>query len=151
MTALAADKAYISRKREDRATRLDGTALAASVFYNGAMVMRNAAGKLVPATDTTALVFAGIWDQEAYTVGAADEDLSVLVGQIEWIAQDGNITQAMVGKVAVVLDDQTLTNDTTASAVAPVKVGSIISLETRHGVAGVWTWTGVTDGRLIAP
>jgi len=147
MAALADEKTDVHRKG------LDGRYVkvilkTTKTFYPGAMCSYDTSGDVVPSTDAASEIFAGIYDGATLTT-TADTDGQLLIGQKEWIRQDGNITAAMTGKVAVVLNDQTLTNATTATN--DVKVGQILELESFGGNAGCWIVTGKTDGLVVAP
>ena len=147
MAALADDKTDVHRKGL-RGVPIKVILKTTKTFYNGAMCSYDSTGDVVPSTDASGETFAGIYDGPTLTT-TADTDGELLIGQKEWIRQDGNITAAMTGKVAVVLDDQTFTNATTASN--DIKVGQILELESFGGNAGCWIVTGKTDGLVVAP
>ncbi len=87
MTALSDDKYPIARKAERQARYVKCILKTGKTFYPGAMCSYDSTGDVVPATDTSGEIFAGIYDGEAQTT-TADTDGEILIGQIEWIAQD---------------------------------------------------------------
>jgi hypothetical protein len=140
MAALSADKL----RRTRALSTLDIVDLQgadSSTFYDGAIACVNTSGKIAVGADTASFVVAGIVRKQLVT-GASNTALVQLErGHQEWIAQDGNITIAMIGKDASILDSGTLTN--AATATNDIRVGRICELETINGVAGCWVAVGV--------
>jgi hypothetical protein len=88
-------------------------ALAASVkVFAGAMLMRNAAGNILPAVTGTAMI--GVGRAEEYvdnsTGSAGDESITFRAGRFRYDNSAGadEITIAEIGKVCFAVDDQTV-------------------------------------------
>src|SRR3990172_5752227 len=104
MTALAAD-----RQTQSRHTGLQKYPVeAGEVIYKGAMVSVDDDGYLMPAQDTAAHRVVGVADEKVDNTGGADgaKDCRVVSGRAFRFAAS-SITQAMLGDLMHVVDDQT--------------------------------------------
>lgn len=79
---------------------------AATTIPAGAMVAINAAGLAVNASDTAGLTVMGRAEHRASTADG-DTTIDIARGAFYW-GNDGTITQAAVGQLATVLDNQTV-------------------------------------------
>jgi len=125
MAALTADRLTMTKG----ALRRQGYKVAANVvIFAGAMVAINAAGFAVPAADVAGLSrVVGVAAAKVNNIGGSDGTVDVVVeygGQFLFAVS--GITQANVGRLAVVADDQTLT--TAATATQDIPIGLIRSL-----------------------
>lgn len=86
----------------------------------GAMVCADANGLAVNASEAANLVAVGRAQHRA-TYSAGDRKITVMIGVFLW-ANNGNVTQASVGRTVVIVDNQTvgLAADTTIDIVAGV-------------------------------
>ena len=110
MTALAAD-----RQTTEKSASLKSYPVAAVVIYKGAMVCLNAAGYLTPAANTAGLSpVVGVADEKVdnSTGAAGAKNCRVLSGKAFKFAAT-SITQAMLGSMMYVVDDQTIDDTTT--------------------------------------
>ena len=151
MTALSANKKRY--KRGDFELAPIAMLAADSIeIYEGSILMDNGSGKLTVAADTAAAYVLGV-SRYRHTTGTAAATYPTVdrpgQGAAEWFAQDGNITAAMIGTWAVVLDDATATNATTATNDVPL--GRIEQLETIAGVSGVWLSGVGAFATIVAP
>ncbi|PWE29971.1 hypothetical protein DDZ14_16140 [Maritimibacter sp. 55A14] len=89
-----------------------GPVAAAALIFEGALVMRNAAGDLVPASTATGLMGVGRAEERAdNSAGAAgDQNLAYRPGVFRFANSAGGdaIGQADIGKVVYAVDDQTV-------------------------------------------
>ncbi|MFQ5894105.1 MAG: hypothetical protein ACE5H5_07300 [Nitrospinota bacterium] len=104
---------------ENRETdRKDGVLLAipvaaATVIYKGALCAVNASGYLVPASDTAGLRGGLVAYEQADNSGGADGDIKCRCYRRGIFLYDAtSITQAMVGQMMYVVDDQTVDDAT---------------------------------------
>ena len=105
MTALAADA---NRKTRGNAGRQTGYLMAASqTIYKGALVMINASGLAVPATDAAAGIVVGVADEQVVSAASGSYWIKVRSGEAFLFAAS-SITQAMVGTAMYVVDDNTV-------------------------------------------
>ena len=123
MAALTADKMrdYTGEYKKARLPVAASTKL-----FTGALACNNAAGNLVPASDTANLSLRGvIWARIDNTTGAAGDKMAEYQwGQVEKLAINGVTLDASdIGKDCFVFDDQTVTDSATAAN--DVKVGRI--------------------------
>lgn len=127
MAALSVDRAtVISATGAERSGRGD-VAANANIFY-GAVIARNAAGFVVPATDAAAIKVIGIAQQAANNTGGADGAITVayvtcVTAELDNAA--GAIVQASKHTFCYVADDHSVT--TAAVAVNDVVVGTVVS------------------------
>lgn len=111
MTALAADK-EIGRK-EQGPWQVYPVA-ASTTIYKGALVAINSSGYLVPASDTAGLRLAGVAMEGKDNSSGSNGDLEckcAVTGVFPVVAS--SITQAMVGRMLYIVDDQTVDETTT--------------------------------------
>jgi hypothetical protein len=121
MAALAADRQTRYRAQEARHRRC-GVA-AATTIYKGAIVCKNAAGYLVPGSDTAALTCVGIAEEQVVNAGAAGAlDCGYATGMdVELVNSAGTIVQA--SQKAYAADDQSV--NPTGTSVHHVLVGTV--------------------------
>lgn len=115
MAALAANRIFRRAGTVRRTTKAQVAANA--VIYNGAMVAKNAAGYVVPASDTAALKVIGVcWGGGANNTGGANGALTIDVveGDFEMVNAGGAVTQASFLAAVYVATD----NEVTTAAVA---------------------------------
>lgn len=120
MTALAADRNTQSKIGGIQVYPVDG----GSVIYKGAIVAVNAAGYLIPASDLAASKVVGVADEKVDNGSGADGALNcrVVSGRAFKFAAT-SITQAMLGEMMYVVDDQTF-DDTLGTN--GIKVGRLV-------------------------
>jgi hypothetical protein len=123
MTALAADRGTRTRAHAAQRTR-SGDVAATKLIYRGAIIARNAAGYVVPASDAAALKVIGIADQHVDNTAGADGALTVTytTGVDAELVNDGNIVQARKEGRCYVVDDQTVTDFAHSSYKIPVGI-----------------------------
>lgn len=136
MAALAADR--LTRTRAGGSTRMGTADLAANAkIYNGALIAKNAAGYVVPASDTAGLKVIGIALQAGDNTGGADGALSItyLTGvEAELDNAGGAIVQASDHALCTVSDDHSVTT-------AAVTVNDIVAGRVRRfDAASVWVY-----------
>lgn len=122
MAALTANKNLEARAY---VKGLDPFPVAAStVIYKGAIVALNAAGFAVPAADTAGLQVVGIAHDKVDNSTGANGDKNVIVeyGR-EYLMAAASITQALVGDLMYVVDDQTV--DDAAGPTNDIAVGRL--------------------------
>lgn len=124
MAALTAD-----RNTPTRAGNITVGQLAAAVkVYAGAILMRNAAGYLVPATTATGLVGVGRAEQQVDNTSGSAGDLTVNFrpGAFRYANSAGGdeLTIADIGTACYAVDDQTVakTSDTSSRSLAGILV-----------------------------
>lgn len=108
-----------------------------AIIFAGAAIALNAAGFVVPASDTAALKVIGV--AEAYvnnTGGAAgDKEVPFVTGlDVEFENAGGAIVQASVGLRCMVADDQSVT--TVAVAANDIPMGRVVEFTTTK----VWVY-----------
>ncbi len=115
----------------DRATtRADGALCAfkvgVDIIYEGALVMTDATGWLVAGSDTTGCNFAGVAYETCDNSGgsAGDKKCKVHLTGIFDFAYDGTATQASVGALLYLKDDQTL--DVVGDVTHNIPVGRVV-------------------------
>jgi hypothetical protein len=120
---------------------------ASNHIYAGSIVAVDSAGKAVPASDATGLKVVGRAEVASDNVTAATysatKALNVRRGVFRW-ANGGSFTDAHVGDLAYVADDQTVT--TAASVTYDIVAGVIIDVDTD----GVWVDTFAVGGQGAA-
>jgi hypothetical protein len=128
MTALAAS---VDRARENNANVIKGAALIAtsSVLYNDALVCHTATGTLVPAADSTAITFAGMFTGVNGNRQRATGD-GVLVGEFETgfdvcLPCAATVVAALRNDAIYAADDEGVTNVTTLGP----QIGIFLRLE----------------------
>jgi len=113
-----------------------------AVIHKGAGVCTNAAGYLVPASDTAALTTQGVADESVDNTGGDNGDVycRVLVGVAEFLTEGGSaVTVADHGKPVYWLDDQTVVK--AGGATNDVKAGTLENLDPeRSGRAWIRTF-----------
>lgn len=143
MTALADDKPDIAIRQEAMGRTRKVTFKTGDTYYNGAIICYESGGSdAVVGSDGAGLRIAGVFHGETFTT-TADTEGEVKTDHVEWFRQDGNVAASDVGSVAIILDDQTVTN--AATATNDIELGEILELETRYGNAGCWVHVGRTD------
>jgi hypothetical protein len=136
MAALTADRNTTTKKSE----QLERPAAAAKVFYAGALVALDAAGRATPGAVATTL--RGVGRCEAFVdngAGAADAvNVKIRRGTFRWANSSAGdaITAADIGTDCYIVDDQTVakTNGTNTRSVA----GKIMDVD----ALGVWVRSG---------
>jgi hypothetical protein len=135
MAALTTDRKYKIRAGGTHKAETYKIA-AATTIYNGAVVAFNAAGYLVPASDTAALVCVGIAQSRVANTGAAgDKEVTVLSGiRTNLNNAAGAITIASLGRKVYAADDNSVT--TAAIATNDLLVGVCDCID----ADGVWVF-----------
>ena len=139
MTALTADKRTKRQARPEGFLRKMPIA-ASKTIYNGALLMINGSGHVLPAADTASMNgIAGVAEENVVSGSTAGADkVLVRIGGVYLFENDGTnaIVQGDVGKLCYAADDQTVQDD---SATNDVKVGTVWGLEDGK----VWVHVGV--------
>lgn len=134
MAALTADRLFQKLGvAEDK--RLNPLATASVQFYKGGMVCRvNSTGLVSPASQALAATdyVCGVCVEHKDAVTASGDTVEILADGIYKFAQDASITQAMVGELCYVVDDQTVTEDSLTGT--PPIAGVIYQVDSD----GVW-------------
>lgn len=102
----------------------------------GTIVCINATGFAVGGQVAPGLTYAGRAEERADNSDGADGALMVVVRRqkaFRW-ANDGTVTQAVLGKRIFILDNRTLTNDPSAKDTTHSKSGTVVLLDGE----GVW-------------
>jgi len=112
----------------------------AATYYPGGMLSVDATGYLVKAGDTAGTLFAGINREPkplAVATGAADGDNNILVARPRYfLAKHSGLVVADVGKIACIVDDQTValaattTNDVAAGRITRWISATEVQIET---------------------
>lgn len=127
MTALAAD-----RKTRSKTTgrSFTGDVAATTVIYKGAMVARNAAGYIVPASDTANLTVVGVAMEKVDNSAGANgaKTVNIETGVFEFGNAGGAIVQASKHTACYVSDDNSVT--TAAVAASDIKAGTVDAFTT---------------------
>ena len=119
----------------------DGEILAMPVaagvkIFSGALVVANASGYVAPGTTATGLTYLGRADQHIDNSAGGDGDKSVLVrrGKAFRFANDSGdqVDQSSLGKVAYIVDDETVAATDGTSTRSPA--GTVVGID----AAGVW-------------
>lgn len=135
MAALAADK-FPLRTRADSGKRMrTGKVAAATKIFHGALIAKNAAGFIVPASDAADLKVVGVAQGQVDNSAGANgaKEVTYLTGlDVELDNAGGAIVQAGMHGLCYVADDQSVT--TAAVAVNDVVAG----LVTDFTAAKVW-------------
>lgn len=136
MTALAQDRNTM-RKYEERILAEDPLIAATTTVWNGSLVANNAAGALIPASDTAGITVVGVAQRKmANATGAAAKVIpagKVAAGVYKFFTTGGNaLTIVDVGKNAFVLDDQTVVR--TAGTTNAIVAGVVDSIDPDGGV-----------------
>ncbi|MBA2718924.1 MAG: hypothetical protein H0U52_06755 [Chloroflexi bacterium] len=135
MAALAADRNFKLRAGGYSRTIVAKLA-AATKIYRGALVGKNAAGFVVPASDTAGLKIIGIADEQVdNTAGAAgDKEIRLTTGVAKFLNFGADpVVQADMHGFCVVADDNTVRN---AGAVNDIRAGIVELIESD----GVWVY-----------
>ncbi len=122
MAALTADKA---RPASGTPYGFPADVAASTTIFLGSLCAFNAAGFLVPATDTAAIAIAGIAQSGCDNSAGANGGESIIVqrGSIREIAHSG-LVQADCGKNVFVEDDNSVTDS--AAATNDLKAGTLL-------------------------
>jgi len=111
-------------------------------IYAGALCATDSNGYLVPASATSGLTVVGRADEEVNNTGSSgDKSFRVQQGLFKWANSSGSaVTQALVGKVCYVEDDQTVGLSESNSIVA----GIVVEIDADLGiwVATFWGMNG---------
>jgi hypothetical protein len=97
------------------------------VIYKGTLVGVNAAGYLVPMSDTASLIYVGVAAQSGDNSAGADGAIGVLVekeGEFGFVYAGGDATIAKIGDEVYAQDDQTVDEDDSLTT-TDYKVGVI--------------------------
>lgn len=109
---------------------------AGAVIFAGGMVAVDATGFAVPGAESADLTYAGRAEAQVDNRGGADGALSVLVArgrQFQWAnSATDPVTQARVGKVCYIEDDETVSASSNAEARS--EAGVVMGVETD----GIW-------------
>lgn len=134
MAALAKDRNTRTRGVGQRGV---GDVAAATKIYKGALIAKNAAGYIVPASDTAALVVIGVAEAQVDNTAGGNGALTVpyVTGLcVELNNAGGAIVQASKHLTCYVADDNSVT--TAAVAANDIKVGQVREFTT----ALVWVY-----------
>jgi len=135
MAALTTDRKY--KIRAGGSNRVETYKIAAATtIFNGALVAFNAAGYIVPASDTAALTVVGIAQSRVVNTGAAgDKEVTVMTSMRTNLNNAGGaITIAALGKPVYAADDNSVT--TAAVATNDLLVGVCDCIDSD----GVWVF-----------
>lgn len=126
MAALSADRKTTSK---GKLRRQEYPVAASQTIYAGALVCIDADGYAIPAADTAGISdVVGVATAKADNSSGADGDINVVVEYGgAFLLDEASVTQADVGRDAVVSDDQTITN--AATATNDITVGRILSFD----------------------
>lgn len=145
MTALIADRNTPQSLGDNRV----GKAAAAVMIYAGALLIRNAAGFLLPGTTATGNIGVGRAHEQIDNTTGADGDLDVRfdpgIHRFENSAAADLITFAEIGDVAYVVDDQTVAKTDATATRSPA--GIIEDVDT----LGVWVRFDEALTKIAAP
>lgn len=136
MTALAQDRNTM-RKFEERILADDALIAANTTVWNGSLTANNAAGALIPASDTAGITVVGVAQRRMVNAtGAAAKVVppaKVAAGVYKFATTGGNaLTAVDVGKNAYVLDDQTVVR--AAGTVNSIIAGTVESIDPDGGI-----------------
>ncbi len=140
MAALTADR-NTRTKAGGTARHCKGKLAAGVVIFLGALIAKNAAGNIVPASDTAALVVVGIAEESISNSGgiAGAKEVEYVTGvTAEFVNAGGAIVLASSHGLCYVADDQSVT--TAAVAVNDVKAGIV----QEYSAAKVWVFVDET-------
>lgn len=130
MTALTKD-----RVTERKEPRLQSYPMAAVKIYEGSLVCKNAAGFAAPAADTASFKILGVaMSTMDNSAGAAGDKRIQVEAPIRARFAATSITQAMVGNIMYVVDDQTIDDVTGTNSIKAGILDEFIS--TTEG----WVW-----------
>lgn len=117
----------------------------ATKIFAGTLVAIQADGHAVPASDAASLKVVGVAKDTVDNAAGADGDLDVVVetGLFRFVAS--SITQAMVGQMMYVVDDQTFDEALGANG---VKAGRLLEF---LGVTEGWIWVQPSGVGAVAP
>lgn len=123
-----ADQAWAAAATKDRNTLIKVSmdlktypVAASTTIYKGTMVALNTSGYAVPAADTASFLVVGVADAKVDNSTGAAGDLTVKVRTGVALLSATSITQAMVGTMMYVVDDQNF-DDTTGTNAIPAGV-----------------------------
>lgn len=123
MAALTADK---NRRSRGSARHLSLPVDGGSVIYKGAIVAIDANGYAIPASDAAGLQVAGIAYEKVDNSAGANGAKRVRVEfDAEFLMDCASITQAMVGDLMEVVDDQTVDDAAGAGTVNNINLGRL--------------------------
>lgn len=121
MTALARDA---SREKRGIGRVFHYPVKANAILYKGAIVTIDVAGFAIAATDVATNKVAGVAIEKVDATGFADGDKWIRVdADCEFLFAASSITQAMVGALMVIVDDNTV--DDAAGATNDISVGKL--------------------------
>jgi len=155
MTALTTDR-NTSHSEGDQLSIL---VAAAETIYAGSLVCLDADGYAVAAADTSGYIFAGVAMKQADNSGGAAGAVSVIVHRRcrFRLASSTALTQAAVGGLVYVDDDQTVqqaydaTNDVPVGMVTRVLEAYVCEVDIDAVVRAGRAWTGPTTTTTAAP
>lgn len=136
MAALAADKKRFTR---NLVGVKNATILLADsqTVYEGAIIMRNAAGDPAVGADTASCTGIGVATAAVTSAGSnTTKFVNVEYGHEEWFASTGTFTKASIGATVMIADDQTICTAAVGTNDAPI--GMLVQLETINGNPGGW-------------
>lgn len=124
MAALTADR---KRVATDALGGVPYPVAASTTIYAGACVCVNSSGYAIAGSDTSGLRFVGIAVEQVDNSSGSNGDLDVVCefGQVERGLTAASMTQATVGAIAVISDDQTVTTGTAATN--DVRCGTVVA------------------------
>lgn len=135
MTALAADRRVTVLHPGIRGSI---GAAANAVWYKGSLISRNSSGFGIVAADTASTFVVGVAREAGNNTGGANDAVEIPIDRyciVNFAIQSTSITVADIGFNAIVQDDQTVTDATTATNDIPV--GMIVDVEGSGTVAYV--------------
>lgn len=138
MAALTKDKSTKVRATPGARTNV-GDVAAATTIYKGALIAKNAAGFVVPASDTAALVVIGVAEEQVVNAGANGAKTVKYITNlaVALVNLAGAIVQASKHALCYVGDDQSVT--TAAVAANDIPVGKVMEFTTTE------VWVFVTE------
>lgn len=143
MAALTGDRA--TRTRAQHRRTIVAKLAAATTIFKGGMVARNAAGFVVPASDTAGLTVLGIALSTVVNAGAAGAvEIAIDTGaDFKFLNGTDPVVQADLNGRVYVQDDQTVRN---AGGTADIVAGVAVLIEPD----GVWVHIDAADNLALA-
>jgi hypothetical protein len=120
MTALTADKSTVEIASPFAMEFEEGVA-ASAVIYKGALVVKDAAGFIAPATSVAGLVAMGVAQENVDNSAGSDGDETCKVrsGIFRFVNDTGTaVVVTDEGRMVYILDDQTVTGDSATASMA---------------------------------
>lgn len=126
MTALAAAANRMTRR--GTAKQVNIPMAAATTIFQGAIVCIDAGGNAVAGADTAGLQVAGVAHESKVNSGAAGVKSILVDYDDEWLFTASSITQAMLGDLMCIVDDNTV--DDAAGPTNDIAVGRLMEFVT---------------------